>query len=194
MNVCLTSAQIWDEWSVSRPDRFNPEERAPCTHWTGDWVGPRTGLDDVERRKILPLPGRELRPLGCPARSQSLYRLHCLVYTLQQSLTLIPLNTHVTPVRRLQKLRSSAPTHTTHNYGVALKHRTRRDTVRFTAGAETSLLATLSRPLWSLQTLLNGCRGKAIGTSSCLFTSIWSQGKNARRYTLTPSHAFWYRT
>jgi hypothetical protein len=38
-------------------------------------VDPRTGLDDVEGRKILPLPGLEFRPLGCPARSQSLYRL-----------------------------------------------------------------------------------------------------------------------
>jgi hypothetical protein len=39
-------------------------------------VGLRTGLDGVERRKILPLPGLELRPLGLPDRSQSLYRLH----------------------------------------------------------------------------------------------------------------------
>jgi hypothetical protein len=34
-------------------------------------VGPRTGLDDVEKRQILPLPGLELRTLG---RSQSLSR------------------------------------------------------------------------------------------------------------------------
>jgi hypothetical protein len=34
-------------------------------------VGPRTGLDDVERKKILPLPRLELRPLGRPARSYS---------------------------------------------------------------------------------------------------------------------------
>jgi hypothetical protein len=38
-------------------------------------VGPITGLDEEERRKILPLAGLELRPLSCPARSQSLYRL-----------------------------------------------------------------------------------------------------------------------
>jgi hypothetical protein len=38
-------------------------------------MGPRTGLDDVERRNILPLPGLELRPLGRPACSQSLYQL-----------------------------------------------------------------------------------------------------------------------
>jgi hypothetical protein len=38
-------------------------------------VGPRTGLDDVEERKFLILPGLELQPLGRPARKQSLYRL-----------------------------------------------------------------------------------------------------------------------
>jgi hypothetical protein len=35
-------------------------KRAPGSHWTGDWVGSRADLDDVERRKILPLTGLEL--------------------------------------------------------------------------------------------------------------------------------------
>jgi hypothetical protein len=35
----------------------------------------RAGLDDLENRKLLTLPGLELRPLNRPARSQSLYRL-----------------------------------------------------------------------------------------------------------------------
>jgi hypothetical protein len=35
-------------------------------------VGPRACLDDM-KRKFLTLPGLELRPLGHPARSQSLY-------------------------------------------------------------------------------------------------------------------------
>jgi hypothetical protein len=48
------------------------------THWIGGWVGPRAGLDDVEKIKLLTLPGLELRPLGRPARCQSLYRLSCL--------------------------------------------------------------------------------------------------------------------
>jgi hypothetical protein len=39
-------------------------------------VGPRTGLDDVEKRKFLTLPGLELRPLRRLDRSQSLYRLN----------------------------------------------------------------------------------------------------------------------
>jgi hypothetical protein len=38
-------------------------------------VGTRVGLDTVEKREILTLPGLELRPLGLPARSQSLYLL-----------------------------------------------------------------------------------------------------------------------
>jgi hypothetical protein len=50
-------------------------ERAPGTHWIGGWVDPRAGMDDVERRKFLTLPGLELRPIGLPARNQSLYRL-----------------------------------------------------------------------------------------------------------------------
>jgi hypothetical protein len=40
-------------------------------------VGTRGGLDAVEKRKFLTLPGLELRPLDRPARSQSLYRLRC---------------------------------------------------------------------------------------------------------------------
>jgi hypothetical protein len=36
------------DWLASRPDRFTPGERAPRTHWIGDWVGPRAGVDIVE--------------------------------------------------------------------------------------------------------------------------------------------------
>jgi hypothetical protein len=39
-------------------------------------VGPRAGLGEVDKKKSLTLPGLELRPLGRPARSQSLYRLN----------------------------------------------------------------------------------------------------------------------
>jgi hypothetical protein len=34
-------------------------------------VDPRAGLDDMEKRRLLPPPGLELRPLSLPARSQS---------------------------------------------------------------------------------------------------------------------------
>jgi hypothetical protein len=45
-------------------------------------VGPRTGLDNVEKRKFLTLPGLELRPLGRSARSQSLYWVSVLDHFL----------------------------------------------------------------------------------------------------------------
>jgi hypothetical protein len=51
------------------PAALPPGERAPGTHWIGGWVGPRTGLDDMEKRNVLALPGLELLPLGRPARS-----------------------------------------------------------------------------------------------------------------------------
>jgi hypothetical protein len=38
-------------------------------------VDPTAGLDDVDKRKFLSLPGLELRTLGRSARSQLLYRL-----------------------------------------------------------------------------------------------------------------------
>jgi hypothetical protein len=90
----LTSALVGGEWSASRPGRFTPGERAPGTHWIGGWVGPRTGLDDVERRKFLTLPGLELRPLGRPARSQSLYRLSRGLHTIRPILVSFLLHQH----------------------------------------------------------------------------------------------------
>jgi hypothetical protein len=63
------------EWSASLPGLFIHGERAAGTHWIGGWVGPRAGLDDVEKRQFLTLPRLNLRPLGRPDRSQSLYRL-----------------------------------------------------------------------------------------------------------------------
>jgi hypothetical protein len=59
-HIFLTSALVGVEWSASRPCRFTPRERAPGTHWIEDWVGPRAGLDAVERRKFLTLPGLEI--------------------------------------------------------------------------------------------------------------------------------------
>jgi hypothetical protein len=56
-----------------------PGKRVPGTHWIGCWMGPRTGLDDMEKRKFLTLPGLDLQPLGRAAHSLSLYRLSCLL-------------------------------------------------------------------------------------------------------------------
>jgi hypothetical protein len=56
----LTFALDGGEWSASRLCHFTPG-----THWIGGWVGPRAGLDAVEKRRILPLPGTEPQP-SCP--------------------------------------------------------------------------------------------------------------------------------
>jgi hypothetical protein len=81
----LTSALVGVEWSASRPCHFTPMKRAPGTRWILGWVDPRAGLDDLEKRKFFTLSELELRPLGRPSRSQSLYRLrypgsYCIVY------------------------------------------------------------------------------------------------------------------
>jgi hypothetical protein len=69
IHIFLTSALAGGEWSASRPGRFTPRERASGTHWIEGWVDPRAGVDDLEKRKFLTLPGLELRPLSRPARS-----------------------------------------------------------------------------------------------------------------------------
>jgi hypothetical protein len=69
-HVFLTSALVGGEWSALRPGRFTP-----CTYWIGGWVGPKAGLNDMEKKKFLTPPGLELPPLGRQASSQSLYRL-----------------------------------------------------------------------------------------------------------------------
>jgi hypothetical protein len=44
-----------------------PKKEPPLTHWLGDWLGPRTGLDVVDKRNILPLPVIQPR-LTSPSR------------------------------------------------------------------------------------------------------------------------------
>jgi hypothetical protein len=48
------------------------EEWVPGTHWIGGWVGYKSGLDAVEKRKVLHC--RELNP-DRPARNPSFYHL-----------------------------------------------------------------------------------------------------------------------
>jgi hypothetical protein len=43
----LTPALDGGEWSVSRPGRFTPRERAPVTNCIGGLLGPRACLDVV---------------------------------------------------------------------------------------------------------------------------------------------------
>jgi hypothetical protein len=58
-HIFLTSALVGGEWSTSRRGRFIPGEKAPGTHWIGGWVDLTFGLDDLEKRKFLTLPGLE---------------------------------------------------------------------------------------------------------------------------------------
>jgi hypothetical protein len=60
LHALLPSTLDRGEWSTSRLGRFTPKERAPGTHWTGVYVGPRAGVIAVTR-KSLPLPGIEPR-------------------------------------------------------------------------------------------------------------------------------------
>jgi hypothetical protein len=69
IHIFLTWTLVGDDWWASRHGIFIPEERAPCTHGIGGLVDPRAGLDDVEKRKFLTLPGLELQPLGRSAHS-----------------------------------------------------------------------------------------------------------------------------
>jgi hypothetical protein len=67
----LTTASDGGEWSATLTSCFTPREIAPGTHWIGGWVGPRAGLDAVEKRRIS-CPCRESNP-GSQARNPSLY-------------------------------------------------------------------------------------------------------------------------
>jgi hypothetical protein len=71
-HIFFTWALVGGKWSASSPGHFTQEEKALSTHWLGVLVGPRAGLDDVDKRKFFTLPGIEIRPLGRPASSQSL--------------------------------------------------------------------------------------------------------------------------
>jgi hypothetical protein len=49
VKVFLTSALDGGEWSDSHPGRFTPRKRATGTHCLGGWVGPRAGLNAIEK-------------------------------------------------------------------------------------------------------------------------------------------------
>jgi hypothetical protein len=52
-HVFLRSAITGGDWLASRPSRFTPAERVPDSRWTGGWVCPRDGLDDMEGSKSI---------------------------------------------------------------------------------------------------------------------------------------------
>jgi hypothetical protein len=74
IHIFMTPALIAGEWSNSRPGRFTHR-----SHWIADWVGPKAGMDDVEKRKFFTLSGLEFRPLGCPLK-ESLKEISCWLH------------------------------------------------------------------------------------------------------------------
>jgi hypothetical protein len=56
----LTSALDGGEWSASGPCRFTPGKGASSTHCIGGWVGPRAGMNVMEKRNI-----------SCPCREEN---------------------------------------------------------------------------------------------------------------------------
>jgi hypothetical protein len=81
----LDRGTSWRSVVSCTPRPLEPQGKSPGTNWIGGWVDPRAGLDDMEKRNFLTLPGLELRHLGRPARSQSLYRLRHLGSTVAGS-------------------------------------------------------------------------------------------------------------
>jgi hypothetical protein len=66
----------WSEWSASHPCRFTSVEGASYTNRR--LGGPKGRSGRHGEVKILAPTKLEIRALDCPARSQSLYRLHTI--------------------------------------------------------------------------------------------------------------------
>jgi hypothetical protein len=58
-SMILDLGNSWMSVVSFTPLSLCPRGQKIHTHWIGGWVGPRAGLDDVGKRKILPLPGIE---------------------------------------------------------------------------------------------------------------------------------------
>jgi hypothetical protein len=48
IHIFLTLALVGSKWSATCSNCL-----IPSIHWIGGWLGPTTGLDDMERRNIL---------------------------------------------------------------------------------------------------------------------------------------------
>jgi hypothetical protein len=131
IHIFLTSTLAGGKWSASSPGRFTLGERFPSTHWIGDWVDPRAGVDDVEKRKFMTLPRLELRSLGRPASSQSLYQLrypgslsttiyvHIIIHKVPYILLLENLNLELRSETQFEYERSRVSAHKTRNLRVS---------------------------------------------------------------------------
>jgi hypothetical protein len=80
----LTLTQDGGEWSASCSGHFTPTEIVPGTHWIGGWVGPRSILDAVVKKKI-PSPCQESNP-----RTPFVQPTALLLYQLSYPTSLLP--------------------------------------------------------------------------------------------------------
>jgi hypothetical protein len=62
IHISFNSALLGGEWSASRPGRFIRGERASGTYWVGGVLDTGASLDNMEKTKLLSLPGLELDP------------------------------------------------------------------------------------------------------------------------------------
>ena len=71
----LTSALGGREWSASGNGRFTPKNN-PLTPWTGEWVGPRAGVDVFGEEKDVHVDVSALLPLHTHTQTTHKYTQH----------------------------------------------------------------------------------------------------------------------
>jgi hypothetical protein len=74
MHVFFSSSLDGGELSSSLPGRFMPGVTVAGTHWVGDWMSPRTGLEALDK-DLLSLSGIQPLLFTCPACNPLLYRV-----------------------------------------------------------------------------------------------------------------------
>jgi hypothetical protein len=67
------SALDGKERSASRFGRLNLKETVPGTHWIGNWMGSRSDLYVVAKRKVLAVPGIERQSYSLQASASAGY-------------------------------------------------------------------------------------------------------------------------
>jgi hypothetical protein len=72
--IFLTTALMEVSDQLHDPAALLSREEPPSIHYIGGWISPRTGQDDVKRRKTYPLSGFELRPLSRQKIAESPYK------------------------------------------------------------------------------------------------------------------------
>jgi hypothetical protein len=80
----MYSRLVGGEWLTLRSGRFTPWEKVSGTQWIGGCVGFRAGLDDVERKIILPYRESDSNPWAVePVGSR------CIDWLLEPELTVV---------------------------------------------------------------------------------------------------------